>query len=287
MAGLRRSVVSRAAALALLAGGDPGFVAGVTWVPEEALAESSGGLGPADGLAAYVNGAGLDFAFVPGSAEWGPHAVATLHAEDAAAFWVVEGPLGRIARESGWVETLRRTAAAPESQAAALDRSLHDALVEVRAGLAAGADAFVVADDLAGARGFLVSPDYALEVLVPLYGRIAREARAAMAPCVFHSDGDTRVLYAALAAEGFSALHVASVPTDRLAAAIEAARHVGLAVLGGVAAAALSSDAESLEAVERAATFGHGVALADDGGITSAEQLAALARVVRALRARA
>jgi hypothetical protein len=97
----------------------------------------------------------------------------------------------------------------------------------------------VVADDLAGASGWLVSPDFALEALAPCYSQITREAGI---PAIFHSDGDVRALYPALSAAGFAGVHVAIPGYVAIGQSILAAQAAGLVPVGGIEGAALLRD---------------------------------------------
>ena len=243
----RRPTVSRAEALAHLRGEHRGLVTGVSWMPGELL-EAAWGRGGLDAVAEEFAGAvtdlGLDFAFVPADEPWATRAVALLAGADVAALWATSGVLGRLADRLGWLEALRLTAAEPGALAAPLSEALHAALDSARAGLAAGADAVVVADDLAGASGPLVSPDFALDALLPCYRSIAAELAESDTPAIFHSDGDIRVLLPALARAGFSAIHVGSLATEPFEATLVTAGAVGMTVLGGIEAARLPEDAE-------------------------------------------
>ena len=189
-----------------------GLATGVAWLPAEALAEppdSAHVHNDATARAAIAASLSVDLAFVAATE---PDAIATveaLHTADIAAVWSAEGTFGRVAAALGWMESLRMTVAAPGALAARLDSALHDALVDMRIGLAAGADAVLVADDLAGPAGPLLSPDYAHDALLPCYRRLALEAVEGGVPAIFHSDGDIRALIPALSRAGFAAIHVA------------------------------------------------------------------------------
>ncbi|HSV92387.1 MAG TPA: hypothetical protein VLH81_04895, partial [Desulfobacterales bacterium] len=128
-----------------------------------------------------------DFAFVE---SWRERARATCEvvAEcGTVPFWVVRGPLGAVAEARGWSDTLAATVREPEVLAAALDEALDAAVASVRDAVAGGAGAVVAADDLAGATGPLVAPDYALEEVLPRLGRLSRAAAVEGLPLVWHS----------------------------------------------------------------------------------------------------
>jgi len=271
--------MSRGTVTAALAGRDAGFVCGLTWLSPEvvrALIDEGGSVPPAEALTSIAVAAGVDFVFVPANESWAVEAAGALAAADIATIWSVTGVLGRVALKLGWVEALRMTAAEPGALAGPLAEALHDALVEVRAGIAADVDAILVADDLAGATGPLVAPDYSLDALVPCYRRIAHTATADGVTALFHSDGDVRVLMPSLARAGFSAIHLAGVSEESWGASYGVARGEGMAVLGGIEAMSVTRGVR--RAGERAGRFAlaDGLLVCDDGGITTAEEVVAL-----------
>lgn len=280
--------MSRDTALAGLRGDEAVLACGISWVSDDALTALLSGTaaeGPADSLATVARALKLDLAFVPAERVWAADAAERIHEADAAVVWAVGGVLGRVGARLGWTEALRLSAADPTSMTIALDEALHDTLVEVRAGIAAGADAILVADELAGASGPLVSPDYALDALMPCYHRCGVEIGAAGAVAVFHSDGDVRALMPALVRAGFAAIHVGGLSPDPFLASLAAARTAGLVVLGGIEAAALVVGARRTGEHAAAAALGGGLVICDDGGMTTAEELTAFASAIDAARA--
>jgi hypothetical protein len=281
--------VSRRHAVAALRGTpEPGLATGVSWLSADLRAEARGGIG-LEGVtsdrAEIAAALEVDLVFVAADESDSAAGVESLHDADVAAVWTVEGVFGRVARAIGWVEALRMTAADPGALALRLDAALHEALVDARAGVAAGADALLVGDDIAGPAGPLLSPDYVLDALLPCYHRIVLEARAADLPALFHSDGEIRAFIPALARAGFTGVHLAGLEPLAFSANGTAARSVGLVVLGGISAAALPRGAR--DEGERAAAFAHSLGCAivcDDGGITLSEQVAALGAALTAAR---
>jgi len=260
-----------------------GFVCGLTWLSPDvvdALLDTADSVPPAEALASVAVAADVDFVFVPAGAAWAADAVAILAAADIASIWSVTGVFGRVALSLGWVDALRMTAAEPGALAGALAEALHDALVETRAGIAAGVEAVLVADDLAGANGPLVAPDYSLDALVPCYRSIANAARAVGVPAVFHSDGDVRLLMPSLSRAGFSAIHLAGIAKNAWGACYTAAHSEGLAVLGGLEAMSVAHAVRRAgERVGRIA-LADGLLVCDDGGITTAEEVVALTAAI-------
>lgn len=270
-----------------LLGESVGFVSGITWLPAETLQElavDTEVAGAADALATLVSALSLDFAFVPAGEPWAAEALRSLRGEGAASLWSVAGVLGRVGERVGWVDMLRMTVAEPGGLAVYIGEVLHDALDEVRRGVAEGADAVVIADDLAGAMGPLVAPDFALDALVPCYRMLAREAIAHDVPVVFHSDGDIRTILPALKRAGFSAVHLAGLASSAFLTSHAVARSAGLTVLGGVEVASLGTGARRLGAHAGLLALANGMLVCDDGGITSTEEVAAYASALDAAR---
>lgn len=272
-------------ALALLRGGGTGFAAGVSWVPDEVLdALDTEGRGRADALVALAHALQLDFAFVPADRPWSLEAVDRLHHVGIAAVWAVSGVFERVAERHGWAEALRMTAGEPDSLASELDQALHHSMADARIGLDAGCGALVVADDLSSNAGWLVVPDFALDALIPCYRQLAVQAAVTGAAAAFHSDGDVRVLLQALARAGYSAVHVGGLRHDAFAATWRAARGVGMATMGGVEAASLSEDAEKSGELSGQMALAGQLLVCDDGGITTADDVAAFSAALEAAR---
>lgn len=275
-------------AIALLRGERQGAAMALTWIPPgvlRALTFESGIERLGEALEAVATAFGADAAFVPAAEPWAAEAVARLRDAGVAALWAVGGVMGRAGEMLGWSEALRLSAADPGALAYTLDDALHHALADVRAGVVAGADAVVVADDLAAAEGWLVSPDYALEALVPCYHRLATEIGDAGLPAIFHSDGDVRALYPAIARAGFSAVHVAGHGRLGAAQVVAAAHAAGLVPIGGIEVTALLAEG-ARHTGEHAAMLAAGGSLiiSDDGGVTTAQEAAALGAALEAAR---
>lgn len=258
---------------------------GMSFVPPEALEALYWGKasGPAEALAALATELGLDIVFVPAAEHWADDAAGRLKEAGIGVAWTLSGVLGRIAEEEGWMTVLRQTAGDPSALAHPLAEALHEALVEARTGLTRRADAVVVADDLAGAQGWLVSPDFALDALVPCYRSLALEATSAGVPAIFHSDGDIRTILAALSRAGFAGVHPGGLTGDHLATFVRAATAAGLTTLGGLPAVDLMAGAKRLATSARALQTEARLVITDDGGIASAEQLAAFVTAMRAV----
>lgn len=229
----------------------------------------------------------LDLVFVDSEAEWASDAVQRLHSADVAVAWSVGGVLTRVAHAAGWSDTLTALAAKPQAMAGWIEASTRDVVASVEAGVHEGADVIVIADEISSHAGWLVSPDVVLEALVPSYAPAVEEAVLGGLPAVFHSDGDIRALYPALRKVGFTGVHVAPADPGALAACVDAARAAGLVVVGGLHAGALRERGarRAGESAAELAAAGH-LVFADDGGITSAEEIAAFGAALDVARER-
>ncbi len=281
--------MGRESVIAVLVGeADAGTATAMTWMPAGAARELAWGFGvenEPEALAGLARALGVDLAFVHSSQEWAAEAVRALSSQDVAAGWIVDGVFTRLAEANGWMRTLGACAEAPEVVSDDLDLMLQDAIHDVARGVDAGADVLLIADELAGAAGWIVSPDFVIDSLIPRYRRLA-EARPSNLPVAFHSDGDIRVIYRALAAAGFSAIHVAVGQRGSMDAAFRAVRTSGLVPIGGIEAQRLLADgARQAGSQARLLAAGGPAVVSDDGGLSTTEDVRALGVALAAFRA--
>ena len=279
-----RSAAREHPALTALRGEDSGLIVGISWLPPGFHERREGAGGPAESLTLVAQTLDLDFAFVPAEERWAPEAVHRLRDEGIASLWAVPGVLCRVGDRLGWAEMLRLTAAEPGELAAPLAEALHATLQSCREGISAGVDVVLLADDLAGAVGPLVSPDYVLDALMPCYRAVAAEVLGRGVAVAFHSDGDVRALMPSLARAGYSAIHLAGIASDALAASIDAASASGLVAIGGVAGAALGDDPATAGSAAGLLARERGLLVCDDGGIATPDDLTGYSLAVEAAR---
>jgi len=272
-------------------GGERGIVSvGVTFLPKAATASLLWG-GEADAqtplAVAVCSRLAPDFAFVP---VWEPAAETTVRdiaSCGTAPFVVVRGLLTSIAEEDGWVPTLRATLTGEGDFACRLDVATSVAIADAKMAADWGAFAVVVAEDVAGATGPLVAPDYVIGDLMPRLGRIASAAHDAGLAAVWHSDGDIRAGLRAATRAGFDAVQPAGLEPHAFEAVLAEARRHGLTVLGGIPCATIRTGGPAAirAGVEAAvtATVG-GLLVSDDGSIAAGPELAALISALQAAR---
>jgi hypothetical protein len=209
-----------------------------------------------------------------------------LVAAGVAVLWVVPGVLWPMLEAMGVATGLRAAALEPETLAGRFDAALGTAAAAVARGIGAGADAIVVADDLAGGGGPLVDLAFLRTEVFPRLAELACTAHGAGVPALLHSDGDVRSLMTAIAAAGFAGVHGDAGGGSRVESSLAAARAAGLSMIGGIPTAALADEDTATLAGWQAGSLAAvgGLLPADDGGVTATAQAAALLRALRGAR---
>jgi len=250
---------------------------GVTFLPLPAVEALGWGRGSAPSLyAAACKRFDLDFVFLPASEPWAKDAIDCVIAAGTAPFWVVSGPFGAVASRDGWIESLRATESSPQMIAGRMDAVMPDLVEQALRGVQLGAAAVVIAEDVAAANGPLLAPDFVLRELAPRAGRLAAIAHRHSIPTAFHSDGDVRFALPALKQQGFSAVHPGGLCHSGFEDFTREAALLDLAVLGGIDGETLRSQDFSPQKIsDRLLTLTRRgkMLLADDGGMTGAEEL--------------
>ena len=131
---------------------------GLTLLPLPAVEALGWGRGSAPSLyAAACKRLDLGFVFLPASEPWAKDAIDCILAAVTAPFWVVSGPFGAVANRDGWIESLRATESNPQMIAGRMDAAMPDLFEQALSGAQLGAAAIVIAEDVAGANGPLLS----------------------------------------------------------------------------------------------------------------------------------
>ncbi len=122
-------------------------------------------------------------------------------------FGLFQGPITFLAGELGWHKLshllLKKTGEAREVMHKYIMRSLKP----VMAALEEGCKGIIIADDLAGDRGPLISPVFLKENYFPLIAFLLKELGCRHVPCIFHSDGNILELISHLREAGFWGIH--------------------------------------------------------------------------------
>lgn len=260
---------------------------GVSFVAPHVLSGASASEAPERTLARAYAEAGLDFAFVPSWEPWAGGLAGLLRDSGIAVLWVVPGVLWPALESVGVGEGLRATALDPDSLGSQLDAAAEAMLDAVALGVGSSADAIVVAEDLAGETGLLVSSDFASDHVFRRLTRAVETASRTRTPAMLHSDGDISVLLSAVRDAGFAGVHAGGSTADAFERFHAHARNAGLAVVGGLSARALGTGLPAaVLAGTRLAILAKsgGLLIADDGGITTPEEYGALLAALEATR---
>jgi hypothetical protein len=252
---------------------------GLSFVDPKLLPGPTGsGRCPDTALARAAGDLRLDFAFVPSWEPWAARAVEALRGAGVAPLWVVPGVVWPALEVLGVEEGLHASVRAPGLLTQAMDGALALARRSAQDGLGQGACGLVVADDMAGARGPLLDAAFLARHAFPRLAGLAAMAAAAGVPALLHCDGDARSLFEETRAAGFAAVHGDHGGGDGIGDALRAARRARIALVGGLPTASMTDPAAGALAGTIAATLaeGGGLLVSDDGGITTASQVAAL-----------
>lgn len=261
----------------------------MTFLPLSAVEALGWGRGSAPSLyAAACERLNLDFVFLPAGKPWAKDAIEHIILAGTAPFWVVSGSFGTVASRDGWIGAIRATESNPLMIVDRMDAVMPDLTEQMHRGVQLGAAAIVIAEDVAGASGPLLAPDFVLRELVPRVGRLAAVAHHHSIATVFHSDGDVRFALPTLKQQGFSAVHPGGLSHSGFEDFTREAALLDFAVIGGIDGEALRSQDFSPQTMRDrllALTRRGKVLPADDGGMTGAEELANFEIFLHAWRA--
>ncbi|KAF0209007.1 MAG: uroporphyrinogen decarboxylase family protein [Actinomycetota bacterium] len=268
------------------------FGFGLTFVSPEALAAfAPEGVSPVEALVGACKELDAAFAFVPSWETWAPDAVTALRTAGVSVFWAVEGPLWPVLEVRGLQDGLRATLTHPDDVAREMRDGVEQVIADVHRGLVLGVSAVVIAEDLAGSEGPLVAPDFAIDVLTPMLAEIVGVANGFGAPTVLHSDGEIRWLLPAIKRAGFAGIHGGGgLSFDAFERLFRAAHALEIAVIGGLPTADLlggTAQAEMLGSRVGMLARAGGLLVADDGGITTKDEVLSLRDALVVARAAA
>lgn len=260
-------------------------VRGLSFVDPALLPGATAQASPPVALASTCAALRLDFAFVPSWEPWALDAVSALSVEGVSTLWVVPGVVWPALEALGIDEGLRMSLRDPARLADAMNAALATALGRAAAGIEAGTAALVVADDMAGSAGPLLSGGWLGAEAFPRLARIASLAADAGLPALLHCDGDARSLFALARGAGFRGVHGDCGGVTGIGPALEATRSARIALVGGLATSDLSDPGRGARAGEDAAVLarGGGLLISDDGGLTTPRQMEALIAALEAL----
>lgn len=122
-------------------------------------------------------------------------------------FGLLQGPIGFLAGEIGWHKLSHLIIKKPGEAREVMRKFIMNSVISTAAALGDGCEGIIVADDLAGNRGLLISPSFLLEYYFPLLYELLQGISCHKVPCVFHSDGNIMEIISHLREVGFWGIH--------------------------------------------------------------------------------
>lgn len=119
----------------------------------------------------------------------------------------LNGPVSGLIQQQGFIPAmliLRKETARFSSLAETILNQFEEKVKQARDH---GMNALALADDIAGDRGLFFSTEFFLEVVEPIYKRIARMIKESGLYAFFHSDGDVRKIVPSLIQASYDCLH--------------------------------------------------------------------------------
>lgn len=118
-------------------------------------------------------------------------------------FGLLQGPVSFLAEELGWHRLSRLLLKEPREAREVMHKYVSKSLQSVTAALDDGCDGIILADDLAGDRGPLISPSLLQENYFTLIALLLQKTADRRIPWIFHSDGNIFGLVTPLREVGF------------------------------------------------------------------------------------
>lgn len=122
-------------------------------------------------------------------------------------FGLLQGPLTYLSFKLGWHGLSYLLVKKPGEAREIMRKYLEGSVQAAAAALAAGCEGILIADDLAGHRGPLISPSTLEALYFPLLADLLQDIGCRDVPCLFHSDGYMLKLLPLLKEVGFRGIH--------------------------------------------------------------------------------
>jgi uroporphyrinogen-III decarboxylase len=119
----------------------------------------------------------------------------------------INGPISRLIEKHGFKKAMLSTRNDPSLFSNTATELTKEIAEKTALAHANGFKAIVLADDIAGKNGLLFSSRYFIDVVLPVYGRIAETIKASGLYAFIHSDGDMRKVIDLLAEAGYDCIH--------------------------------------------------------------------------------
>ncbi len=118
-------------------------------------------------------------------------------------FGFMQGPFMLMAEELGWKEMSYLIVKKPEEAEKIMGNFINNGSKLAVQALDAGCEGIIIADDLAGKHGLLVSPTFLCAHYFPLLARLLKRLDYNTVPFIFHSDGNILDIISSIKETGF------------------------------------------------------------------------------------
>lgn len=119
----------------------------------------------------------------------------------------INGPVARLIENYGFFNAMLSMKENPSLLSGVATQLLREVEEKTRLAYANGFRAIAIADDIAGNKGLLFSFSYFLDVVWPIYRKIAEIIKESGLFAFFHSDGDMRKVVEPLIRAGYDCIH--------------------------------------------------------------------------------
>jgi hypothetical protein len=119
----------------------------------------------------------------------------------------LNGPVSRLIEEQGFIPAMLALHEEPSRFSSLAETLLNQFEEEVKHARQHGLSGLALADDIAGNRGLFFSTEFFLEVIEPVYQKIAAIIKGGGLYSFFHSDGDIRKIVTSFIQAGYDCLH--------------------------------------------------------------------------------
>ncbi len=158
---------------------------------------------PGNNLEAVVTCINADLVTLPVDKSFLKHQWRRWCNKDYFIFGFVQGPLNSILEQVGWPNLSRLIVKSPRETEKLMYELVSNCLPQINTALDCGCDGIIIADDLAGNQGLLVSPAFLEKYYFPLIAALLAELNCKNVPFLFHSDGNVSAVVPRLSQIGF------------------------------------------------------------------------------------
>lgn len=158
---------------------------------------------PGNDLEAVVTCINADLVTLPVDKSFSKHQWRRWCSKDYFIFGFVQGPFNTILSQIGWRNLSLLIVKKPWEAEKLMCELVSSFLPQINSALDCGCDGIVIADDLAGNQGLLVSPAFLEQYYFPLIAALLAKSNCENVPFLFHSDGNIAGVVPGLSQIGF------------------------------------------------------------------------------------